>query len=169
MHRVLLPTVVLSLASASLPVHAAQAFNDQGSSSTSPCAATPVRYAPLHGIAGAPRNLPWIVAKPKSAHIVGFLFFIPPGATGQDALMHVNGEGPNGNTDKVLWYIAHGQVARTLIITGKNLSSSGTMRQTFSGTSNGYPSILDMPTPGCWKLMIQSGKVKGNVTLQVPP
>ena len=137
------------------------------SSPPASCVPTPIHYGANRSVAGAPPDVPWIVATPKSAHIIGFLFFVPPGATGQDALMRTGGRGPNGRSDKILWYITRGRPTRTLTITGKNLSSSDSMRQTFPVASSGYPSILDIPTAGCWKLTIRSGKIRGHVTFQV--
>lgn len=141
----------------------------------SACVVTPVHYGRhprIAALAGMPQGVPWIVAQPKSAHIIAFLWFSPPGARGQAALMHTNGNGPAaGSSDKILWYATQGKPTRILTVTGRNLSSSGTMRGRFTlaGGGGGYPSILDMPTPGYWRVTVRSGNVKGHVTFEVLP
>jgi hypothetical protein len=128
--------VALALFVAALPLgSSARAMAD--SNPVPSCAATQVHNAPNYGFADIPREVPWIVAKPKSAHLIGFLFFVPPGATGQDALMHTNGIGPNGGTDKILWYATQGKTTRTLTVMGRNTSSTGTIRQAFSVAGSG--------------------------------
>jgi hypothetical protein len=133
------------------------------------CAVTPIHYTAHHGALGVPNGIPWFAAAPKSAHIIGFLFFIPHGAVGQKALMRTNGNGPNGRSDKILWYVSRGETTSRLTITGTNLSSASSMRTRAIDSSGAYPSILDMPTPGCWSLTVSNGKVKGHVTVEVLP
>lgn len=138
------------------------------------CAVTPVHVSPYRGVgkAGTPR-LPWIAATPRSSHIIGFLFYNRSGARGKAGFPHIHGNGPvTGTSDKIFWYVARGVAKPTLKISGKNLSTSGTMRSVLPaalGPAIGYPSILDVVSAGCWRLTIRNGNVKAHVTVDVLP
>ena|SRR5665213_992300 len=112
------------------------------------------------------RDIPWLVATPASAGITGILFFRHLGAHGTGVYLHTGGRMPDGSTTKVLWLINNSEPGSTLKITGRNLTGSGTMHQTFTG-SREVPSIVNIPTPGCWELQLRSGRVQGTVTMPV--
>jgi len=137
-------------------VHAAAVF--------ATCKATPVSTTPFRRL--DLRNVPWLAAAPSSAGITGHLFFRHPGARGAEAELHTGGEMPGGASTKILWLIDNPDVGVALQITGRNLTGSGVMHQTFAG-SREVPSIIRIPTPGCWELQLRSGKVQGTVTMPV--
>jgi hypothetical protein len=112
------------------------------------------------------RNIPWLAAAPRSAGITGTLFFRHVGAHGTGAYLHTGGRMPDGSATKILWLIDNPDAGATLEIIGRNLTGSGAMRQTFAGSSE-VPSIVRVPTPGCWQLQLRSGKVRGTVTMPV--
>jgi hypothetical protein len=162
--RVWLVTLVV------LPLIGASPRVSADSGSIPACSATLVHHDAYPGPAGMPNDLPWIRARPMSSHIIGFLFFMPPGATGKDALMHADGKGPQGRADKILWYVSRGKTSRTLTIAGKNLSGSETSRQSFPVTGGrSYPSIVDVPAAGCWRLTLRTGGIRWQVTAEVIP
>jgi hypothetical protein len=112
------------------------------------------------------------VARPVSAGITGHLFY---GRTvhGPAAAMHIHGTMPDGGTTKILWVIRAGAVGPVLVITGHNRTGAGRSQQAFPAASGGgvagtpYPSIIDVPTPGCWQFRLRSGQVRGTVTMRV--
>ncbi len=135
------------------------------------CAATPLQTAPFEGVRGL-GGLRWIKAVPTSSGITGHLFY-GHGARGAAAELHTHGLMPDGGTTKILWLIDHGTVGSALTIDGRNLTGPGRSHQTFPEAGGGtfpysqYPSIVDVPTPGCWRFHVRSGSVTGEVTLRV--
>jgi len=138
------------------------------------CTVTRVRYTPYHGSdPAATPPIPWVAATPRSSHIVGFLYFNPPGVTGEAAYPHVHGNGPaSGSSDKILWYLTRGVGKPKLKISGTNLTTPDTMHAIFPeavSPANDYPSILNVGSAGCWRLTVRDGKLKGHVTFDVLP
>jgi hypothetical protein len=133
------------------------------------CRTTAIHPEPYHGRTTAPPGLPWMRATPRSSRIIGFLFYISPGATGDVAALHTGGRMPDGAATKILWFITKPGAQRTLLIVGRNRRGAGTMRERVPAASTGYPSILTIPTAGCWRLTLRSGSVSGQVTLTVLP
>jgi hypothetical protein len=133
------------------------------------CAETPIQTKPFPGPL---RGLRWIVATPVSAGITGHLFY---GRTvhGPAAALHIHGTMPDGGATKILWVIRAGAVGPVLVITGHNRTGAGRTQQAFPAASGGgvagtpYPSIIDVPTPGCWQFRLRSGQVRGTVTMRV--
>lgn len=81
---------------------------------------------------------------------------------------------PDGSSTKILWLISHDSVDASITIDGRNLTGPGRTHQVFheaSGTGGitgtQYPSIVVVPTPGCWRFHLHSGTVTGTVTLPV--
>lgn len=99
------------------------------------------------------------LARPRSAGIAGgFTWRTDDGRL----LLYTHGVGPGDINAKVIWWTRRGHGA--LGLTGIRLDGKGTFRQTFNeaGTSQyapGYhavfPSILDVPAPGCWLLRLR--------------
>ncbi len=146
----------------------ALAAREAGMVSPASCAATPLRRTPFPGLA-----MPWIMATPASAGITGHLFFVRPGAHGATAELHTGGRMPDGASTKILWVISRGNVDRSIVIDGRNLTGTGRTHQVFPAAGGGavagsqYPSIVVVLTPGCWQFRLRSGAVTGTVTLPV--
>ena len=67
---------------------------------------------------------------------------------------------------KILWMI-DSPPRGDLAVTGTNLSGPGTFSQTFEGAGS-YPSVLKVPSPGCWKLDLKIGNTEiGEIALPV--
>ena len=117
--------------------------------------------------------LPWMKAEPTSSGIVAYLFFVLPGfaTTHTYRPLHTSGGYPDGSTTKILWSINNPNASVALEITGKKLSAGHeTFQQTFpmaSSPRGDYPSIVNVPTPGCWQLHLKSGTDAAIVTFWV--
>ncbi len=137
--------------------------------SSNACAITPIQTKPFPGVL---RGLRWIAATPLSGGMTGHLFY-GHNAHGTAAEMHIHGTMPDGETTKILWVVSHGNVGLTITIAGRNLTGSGRTKQDFPAAGGGgvpgsqYPSIVVVPTPGCWQFHLMSGSVAGTVTLRV--
>jgi hypothetical protein len=136
------------------------------------CPITPVFTGPS---GGSPNLdfLPWMKAEPTSSGIVAYLFFVLPGfaTTHTYRPLHTGGGYPDGSTTKILWSINNPNASVALEIIGKKRSAGHeTFQQTFpmaSSPRGDYPSIVNVPTPGCWQLQIKSGTVAATVTFWV--
>ena len=64
---------------------------------------------------------------------------------------------------KILWRVRGG--SRVVRIIGKRLDAAGSFRQQFPATPSGggafFPSIINVPTSGCWRLTVISGNHVG--------
>ncbi len=135
------------------------------------CPITPV----FTGSLGRPNLdvLPWMKAEPASSRIVAYLFYAGPVSSDTQTYrpLHTGGGYPDGSTTKILWSINNPNASAALEITGKKLSAGHeTFQQTFpmaSSPRGDYPSIVNVPTPGCWQLQIKSGTVAATVTFWV--
>jgi len=85
------------------------------------------------------------------------------------ALLYAGGRTPDGGNTKVLWRAT--QPSGLLAVRGTQLGGTGTFRQTFNeaGSPSGYwPSIIVVPTPGCWLLTARGiGETAGIVVARV--
>jgi hypothetical protein len=117
--------------------------------------------------------LPWIQAVPTSSGITGHLFYAPKPLPLSDPFLplYTNGMAPGGAATKILWIVEHGNSYLTadLDITGTELAlGSGSFHETFPrATATDIPSIVDVPTPGCWRLTLTTGPVTGTVVFWV--
>jgi len=70
----------------------------------------------------------------------------------------------------VLW-ISHGEQAAQLTIAAHPLNaSSPIVRFAFPpSASGGYPSLIDLPNPGCWRLEVTLGTAYATMDLVVAP
>jgi hypothetical protein len=118
------------------------------------------------------RSIPWLKAFPVSAGITAHLFYAS-GVKGKAAMMHTHGRNPGGRTTKVLWLIDNPADDNSITIDGKNLTGHGKTHQVFPGAGGGiqgyddFPSIVDVPTAGCWRFQVTGGAVRAAVTIRV--
>jgi N-acetylneuraminic acid mutarotase len=119
----------------------------------------------------APVGVPWVRLKPSSARIFAVLFFSHRHPDGTHTLMHSGGWMPDGGTTKILWVIDNPAAGDTFSIHGTNLTGGGTysLRSQARGPLDQamIPSIIKLPTPGCWRLIVTVGKVKGIAVMRV--
>jgi hypothetical protein len=119
---------------------------------TSACVAAPVHYGPPP-TRGAPA-IPWIHAGP----VTGYLFYYGadgPWKTQSDRVLITTGGGPPGGyATKILWHVRAGSGRVT--VSGRRLDAPGRFTQRFRASGRYYPSIVVVPSSGCWRLTITS-------------
>ena len=136
------------------------------------CHTTPIYLGHNTTIAG-PEGVPWMKAESPSSGIIGYLFFIGPETSKNQAYqpLHTGGRYPDGRSSKILWVIDSPNASDTIEITGKKVPATHeTFRQSFPmalSPAGNYPSIVNVPTSGCWQLQLKSGTITGTVTFWV--
>jgi hypothetical protein len=139
--------------------------------------ATTVHYVPDGGGDAALSQLPWIMAPPH-AGLLGHLFYYDSRnawkMAGLTSLhMFSGGESPDGRVSmKILWEMRHGTPSAVLKVQATKLNGPGSSFQEFESTSSDasqFPSIIDLPTPGCWRLNLKAGATMGHVVVDVVP
>ena len=118
----------------------------------------------------------WVAGSPRTSGLVGVLF----GGEVVNGRLAVYAGGVNPGTranEKILWLLPkRKRVGPRLVISGrKDGSTAVTYRRRFAETGSAqvpgynYPSILDLPVPGCWKLTLRTGKVSATVSVLAQP
>jgi hypothetical protein len=130
----------------------------------SSCVAAQVHYGP----APKPRlsiRLPWIAAGRPSHQVVGHLFYYGNELRQSSRLtIYTGGELPGGGSTKILW-IPRPLQSSQVVIDGTQLDGTGHFQQQFRGASSTsgtvFPSIVSVPSAGCWLLTIRNGRTLG--------
>jgi len=108
----------------------------------------------------APHGLPFVVADPPLA--AGFLFGAP-----------LRAGHPTNPTNKVLWVVRTPRAGLPLQIEGQPLgATTPTVHLTEpanSGPGEIYPSIVDVPSAGCWQFTLGWGSARATVQLLYEP
>ena len=148
-------------------------------SSTEDCAATTVHYGPNEGAQAGLAQLPWIAASPSSTGVVGHLFYYDRSNVWKmerllRLRMYSGGQSPDGRVNmKILRELLdRGASPPILDLQAKRLDGSGSFSQELPSTSSDaqqFPSIIDVPEPGCWRLTLKAGTTAGHVTIVVVP
>ncbi len=142
------------VAGSDAPAHPAAAV----SAVATRCVATAIRTTPF----SRPDLvvIPWIAAMPAASGITAHLFYLRPGAHGDAVALRAGGRMPNGDNTKVLWVIENprADVLGPLMIVGHNMTGRGVFRQIVPRalSATDFPSILTVPSPGCWRLQVTS-------------
>jgi hypothetical protein len=143
---------------------------------SSRCQTTRVHYTPHAGSEAGLAPYPWITASPASA-IVGHLFYYTAvkawlRARAPGLQIYAGGQTPNGRASmKVLWDFPRVKTPLPVRLRGKRLDGAGSFVETWSPagrTRTGptqYPSIVDVPAPGCWRLTLTTSTTVGSVTV----
>ncbi len=113
------------------------------------CGSTPVfngqvpSWVDDAGAHNNPVGLPYVVSTPATA--AGFIFGYP-----------LRAGHPQAPSNKILWVVGLPRDGSALVITGHPLKSTTPAIQQTQATDSGpgeiYPSIVDVPQPGCWHL-----------------
>jgi hypothetical protein len=115
---------------------------------------------------------PWIAGSPRTSGLVGYLF----GGEVVDGRVAVYTGGLNPGTrtsEKILWIVPRRKrVGPRLAISGrKDGSTAVTYRRRLAEASTDqtphhlFPSVLDLPVPGCWKLTLRTAKISATVSV----
>jgi hypothetical protein len=131
---------------------------------------TPVHYEPQRDAEPSLRDLPWIAPEPVAAGAVGHLFYYPSTPWQRRLLrglrIWTGGHGPdrgrNTANTKILWMSYGPPLSRRMTINGQRLRRSARFTQHLDFG----PSIVDFPRPGCWRLTLETGRVRLHVTLR---
>ena len=119
------------------------------------CPATTVQPAALPG---APAGVPWIKV---SKGLAGIVFGARAGATTLE--LPAGGAWADGHTAKILWWPRRRGAAHSIAIRGRSLEGGGTFVEKFSASGSNFPSIVDLPSAGCWRVDVTTGKLHGTV------
>jgi hypothetical protein len=152
------------------------------------CSSAPLHAAPYPGHAPGLGRLPWVSGSPASVGLVGLVWYWPKAWTAagyRTARIYTGGTTPGTKTGpnmKILWAFlsapakrayAHSS-ATTLVVKGTRLDGLGRTWQRFApigyAGEDGAPSwasIIDLPTPGCWRLRLTSGPLRATVVFLV--
>jgi hypothetical protein len=141
------------------------------------CVAATVQYQPYQGVQAGLAQLPWIAASPPSSELVGHLFYYDRlNAWNRERLsslrMYSGGESPDGRLSmKILWELRRGSAPPPLLdVQATRIDGPGSFLQQIPSTSSDasqFPSIIDIPTPGCWRLTLKAGATTGHVVINV--
>jgi hypothetical protein len=105
---------------------------------------------------------PWAAATPTDAGIVGYFWYPPP-----EVLFATD---PTGDSPKVLW-ISHSEQAGQLSVTAHPLGASvPVVRFAFGAATSpagNYPSLIALPSPGCWHFDLAIGATRATMDLMV--
>jgi hypothetical protein len=168
------PRVALAAALLALAPARSVAESPAASSSTTTCSPTRV-HREANVTLGTLNGGRWVAAAPASAGIIGFLF------GGEEVngrlAVYAGGQNPvSGGSEKILWLVDPGvRVGPSLRIVGRRLHGRGSFRQTvyegFSAETPGhdFPSIIDAPRAGCWRLRLRTRNVSARVIVLVQP
>lgn len=108
------------------------------------------------------RSIPWIKTAPEGAGMTGHLFTSPDGV----ATVHVGASWPDGSSNKVLWLVSNPGAGTELVVSGTNQTTGETYHDVFVSVAAGeFPSVLALPSPGCWDLTLTTGTVTGRVVI----
>ena len=125
------------------------------------CGSTQVFSGPGPDASSGLAANPWAWATPKIAGIIAYFWYAPP-----DLLL---AHGPSDHT-KILW-LSGSQQAPVITIHAHPLgASSPAVEFSFpASASGGYPSLIDLPSPGCWRLEVTVGTAQATMDLHVAP
>jgi hypothetical protein len=142
------------------------------------CNAALVHYRPYKRVPAGLGSLPWVAASPASAGLLGHLFYYDGlNVWKQKRLLRLHiysgGQSPDGRISmKILWELHRGS-AMELRVRGTKLNGSGSFSQQLSPAGSTslleFPSIITVPTPGCWRLTLNAGKATGQIVVLAIP
>ena len=119
------------------------------------CPATTVHYT------ATSYGTPWVATRAVAGHLFAY-----GGRTLMDArvnssdglVLYTHGRTPDGAT-KILWIVRRPGASLQLIAT--RLDAPGSFSQRFVARGRGqFPSIIDVPAAGCWRLTLRSGRAR---------
>jgi hypothetical protein len=110
--------------------------------------------------AGVPSPTPYALG---SGEPVAAFFFAYPLRAGH----------PTAPTNKILWVVGAPRNGQPLVITARPMGAPGQAvvfhREADSGPGEIYPSVIDLPTAGCWRLALRWGSHQATIDVQVHP
>jgi hypothetical protein len=124
-----------------------------------------VRYAPYPGVEPGLEVVPWVSSAPGGSFKAHLFFY---GSEVPWAKKHLLGarifttRKTRNINPKVLWITRRRGYGLKLAIHGQRLDAAGSFSATYPGFGD-YPSYIEVPAPGCWRVTVKSGTVSGRV------
>jgi hypothetical protein len=118
------------------------------------CPASTVHYGPTVGT-------PWVSAGAVTGRVFAYSgrTLMDGRVNSSDGLvLYTHGRTPDGTT-KILWVVRR-RFGSALSLHATRLDGPGTFTQRFAHGGGQFPSIVDIPEPGCWRLSLRTGKVR---------
>jgi hypothetical protein len=123
------------------------------------CAASRVRYDTNPAFPSSLRPLPYVSAASGGSMLAGHLFYYglvpkwkrddPP-----DFRIYTHGHVPGTTIQmKILWTLSGSQATHGLTVRGTRTDGAGSFTANFPGDTE-FPSIISLPSPGCWRLAL---------------
>jgi hypothetical protein len=125
-----------------------------------------VHYVAYPGVEQGLGGVPWIQSS-RNALFRAHLFFYDPRrfAWAKDHLLGARiftTRRSRTVNPKVLWITRAKGYGRMLTIRGQRLDAVGSFSATYPGFGD-YPSYVNVPVPGCWRVTVTTGRVSGSV------
>jgi hypothetical protein len=132
----------------------------------SACPMSHVHYAPYTGVEPGLGAVPWVLTAPDG-RFKAHLFFYDPTIFSWAKEQRLGARiftvrKARRINPKVLWITRTNGYGRTLKIKGQRLDAAGSFSGTYPGFGD-YPSYVNVPTPGCWRVTVTAGRVTGRV------
>jgi hypothetical protein len=115
--------------------------------------------------------MPWIAASPAKARVIGYLVYYAP-MSSLDILhlpgvaIFTRGRTPEGGATSIIW-VPQRNAGRFIYFRGRRLDGPGSFRQRSSfGSAGTYPSVLRVPSAGCWRVTLRSTNLLAHVTFR---
>jgi hypothetical protein len=133
------------------------------------CSASPVRYDA--GGTGGLSTIPWVtLGKAGRAYLFFYGAELADGRVNQSlSVVIYTGGGTSAFSTKILWAPTH--PGRGAVVTATRLDEPGSFTQQLSASGRAFPSIVNVPTAGCWRLTLRTGKTRASMVVNAvdPP
>lgn len=128
------------------------------------CPTSPVRHGPIpKGGFSRDTDYPWIAAKSDAGKTLAVLFYSQDGTS----LMRAGGTMSPGITTKILWIMptrGHDHIT----LQGEEVPQGSEFKQTVPNSSGAqYPSVVKVPSPGCWKITAKVNDYSSTIVIPV--
>ncbi len=116
---------------------------------------------PTWGSVGA-GTIPWTLGQPRDVVAVLFATELVAG-----------GARPDGSTNKILWLTRAPVASNRIMLAARPVGAEvPVVTQEVPGTQGyeqgrQFPSIVDLPTPGCWRIDVSGGSLRSGFELNV--
>ncbi len=160
----------LPLASCAALAHGAlRPHSVSEASDTKACSASRVRYDT--GGAGVLANIPWVkLGKAGNAYLFFYRTELADGRVNRSSgvVMYTGGATASASI-KVLWAPTHPK--RVALLKGTQLDGDGEFTERLSASGSTFPSIINVPIAGCWKLTLRTGTRRATMVVHAvdPP
>jgi hypothetical protein len=107
------------------------------------------------------RLLPYVEASSSGSTLAGHLFYygVAPGMKRRPATFQIftHGHVPDTSINmKILWTLAGSRAKNGLTVSGVRTDDTGSFTENFPGGPQ-FPSIIQIPSSGCWRLSLNTG------------